>query len=199
MHRCSRCKQSTYCSRECQVADWHVHKNMCSTIALHSKLPVSEKVKARERALEEASRARITIVNPRRDRSIPTHANDTHQTRTRTSALNALIKRMKLRNATVYLTRVDPRYKGTFGRCAWNVAQLVDRYGGRAVRGWTLWQGAYVVEAEAHVVWKPRDDDQCVFNVTPYNDGTLYTSLFVEEHWESVDNHTPNSVMMWYR
>ena len=30
---CSRCRSVTYCSRECQVADWSVHKELCDDVA----------------------------------------------------------------------------------------------------------------------------------------------------------------------
>ena len=30
---CSRCRSVTYCSRECQVADWSVHKELCDEVA----------------------------------------------------------------------------------------------------------------------------------------------------------------------
>ena len=32
-HRCSRCKNEWYCSRQCQVENWSKHKEMCSLIA----------------------------------------------------------------------------------------------------------------------------------------------------------------------
>lgn len=31
--RCSRCKSEWYCSRECQLKSWKVHKNICDTIS----------------------------------------------------------------------------------------------------------------------------------------------------------------------
>ncbi|XP_023319023.1 zinc finger MYND domain-containing protein 10 [Trichogramma pretiosum] len=31
-HRCSRCKEASYCSRECQVKDWPKHKSLCESI-----------------------------------------------------------------------------------------------------------------------------------------------------------------------
>ena len=30
---CSRCRSITYCSRECQIADWSVHKELCDEVA----------------------------------------------------------------------------------------------------------------------------------------------------------------------
>lgn len=30
---CRRCKHAKYCSRECQVADWPIHKNLCRDFA----------------------------------------------------------------------------------------------------------------------------------------------------------------------
>ena len=30
---CSRCRSVTYCSRECQAADWSLHKSFCDEIA----------------------------------------------------------------------------------------------------------------------------------------------------------------------
>ena len=32
-HRCSRCKNEWYCSRQCQVQNWDKHRDMCSLIA----------------------------------------------------------------------------------------------------------------------------------------------------------------------
>ena len=28
--KCSRCKKTFYCSKECQVADWKIHKHSCN-------------------------------------------------------------------------------------------------------------------------------------------------------------------------
>ncbi len=30
MQKCSRCNASYYCSRECQLSDWQIHKSLCS-------------------------------------------------------------------------------------------------------------------------------------------------------------------------
>ena len=30
--RCSKCKEATYCGRECQVADWKMHKTRCKVV-----------------------------------------------------------------------------------------------------------------------------------------------------------------------
>jgi hypothetical protein len=35
--QCQRCKQSYYCSKDCQVADWKSHKKMCKAIASGSE------------------------------------------------------------------------------------------------------------------------------------------------------------------
>jgi hypothetical protein len=33
LRKCTQCKYVTYCSRECQIADWHTHKTKCKKIA----------------------------------------------------------------------------------------------------------------------------------------------------------------------
>ncbi len=48
---CSRCRTVTYCSRECQVADWTNHKNRCDR-AVEFKAKFEAKVKARQREAE---------------------------------------------------------------------------------------------------------------------------------------------------
>jgi len=37
-HRCSKCKNEWYCSRECQVAHWNVHESMCNAFVEAEKL-----------------------------------------------------------------------------------------------------------------------------------------------------------------
>ena len=36
-HRCSRCKDEWYCSRQCQVENWHSHKEICNLIAANKQ------------------------------------------------------------------------------------------------------------------------------------------------------------------
>jgi zinc finger MYND domain-containing protein 10 len=45
--RCSKCKSVWYCSRECQVADWPVHKEACNKTAKELK-ETEEKQKKNE-------------------------------------------------------------------------------------------------------------------------------------------------------
>jgi hypothetical protein len=33
MKHCTRCRREYYCSRKCQVADWHYHKQYCDAFA----------------------------------------------------------------------------------------------------------------------------------------------------------------------
>lgn len=207
LSRCSRCQQASYCSVACQRADWPQHRGPCRAIALHR---VSHKSKSARAKLERESLAQITIVNPRHDRSIAKHGGDTSPAMQRSAAINALLAHMKLdatENESIWLMSTSHPLSrdvpGVFGRCAFNVERVLQKAGGRDVYGWTLWQGRYVVEAEAHVVWQP-DERSPVVNVTPHADGRILPGLFVEDDSLYDDlvsrrvTRMPNNVLMWY-
>jgi CDGSH-type Zn-finger protein len=40
---CSRCRSVIYCSRECQVADWSVHKEFCDGAAIRAEFDASKR------------------------------------------------------------------------------------------------------------------------------------------------------------
>ena len=41
-HRCGKCKVTTYCSKECQLAHFPNHKTFCKTLAAHNKSPTPQ-------------------------------------------------------------------------------------------------------------------------------------------------------------
>lgn len=149
----------------------------------------------------------MKVVNPRVDRTITQHAGDTSPAFFRTSAINDLLVHMGLTDEDdnrVWIMKTSDQYGGgTFARCAQNVELILQRDGGRAVYGWTLWQGEYCVEAEAHVVYQRLYEDSAVYNVTPHYDGTVLSGLFVEDDrlyqklLRSPSRTKPKNVLMW--
>ena len=45
-NKCSRCKTTAYCGRECQAADWRRHKRECKALAAVAASGCSERVSA---------------------------------------------------------------------------------------------------------------------------------------------------------
>jgi hypothetical protein len=55
---CSKCKQRSYCSRDCQAANWKIHKKECSSLTFKSQLGVkldSEAVKYQSLILSDGA------------------------------------------------------------------------------------------------------------------------------------------------
>ena len=61
MARCSRCKVATYCSRECQTAQWKAHKVACKKLTMQLK---KEELAAAAAAAEGGGAAAVASRRP---------------------------------------------------------------------------------------------------------------------------------------
>ena len=48
LQRCSKCKHSWYCSRDCQLRQWKKHKKLCAIMGEQRKVHDEEKQKRKE-------------------------------------------------------------------------------------------------------------------------------------------------------
>ena len=63
------------------------------------------------------------------------------------------------------------------GECFYNVEKHVQKFGGKSVIGWQLWEWPGVfAEAEFHAVWE--DPDGTLLDITPKADGETSTLFF---------------------
>ena len=108
------------------------------------------------------------------------HAHDTHPAQTKSKGIIRLLRAMKLDYSLAALVGATPQFVGQYGRCSYNVELTIRKHGGTRVYGWSLWEGKYVVEAEAHCVWQPPDKEYYI-NVTPSQGGELYSHLFISD------------------
>ncbi len=149
--RCSKCKSVYYCSVACQKLDWkRVHKKSCKQLIVidQSSLP-------------------FKFLNPRSDRFIVEHGNQSHQVSTLTSHILKMLEKMKMNSDQVAMMMVNQDLPiGAYGRCFGNVEIITEQFGGESIAGWMLFENEFMIEAEAHCAWKP-DGETYLVNVTP--------------------------------
>jgi hypothetical protein len=123
--RCSKCKSVYYCSDACQKLDWkRVYKKSCkqSQIIDQSLLP-------------------FTFLNPRLDRFIVEHGNQSHQVSKITPHILKMLEQMKMDANQVQMMMVDQDLPiGAYGRCFGNVEIIIEQFGGTSILGWMLFE-----------------------------------------------------------
>ena len=63
---------------------------------------------------------------------------------------------------------VKPVPNALINECFSNVKNMVEKYGGQIVSGWTIWQWANIlIEAEAHAIWKSSNGE--LLDITPHD------------------------------
>lgn len=113
-------------------------------------------------------------MNPRTDRLLSTHGNDTQEVKKKNKNIVAFIQRLGCDiNFVAHMTIVQNVPIGSYGQCFDNVQHLVKKHGGKRLCGWQLFENQFLIEAEAHAVWVPPNSNMYV-NVTPSNSGEEY-------------------------
>ena len=73
-HRCSQCSIIKYCSRECQVSHWKVHKSQCgkknAALPLTNQQEASVAESARKAKVDDGGDEKATLVHPARGEKI---------------------------------------------------------------------------------------------------------------------------------
>lgn len=192
--RCGACKTSWYCTKSHQKLAWkECHKRLCSLIGAAK----GDQPKLSNEAVE-SGKVHFRFLNARTDRNMITHGSDTHNVVNPNKRIREFIKRMGLCGAArMYYNDVLPI--GDYGRCALNVEKVIRYKGGKSVPGWVIWEGKYVIEAEAHFVWVPPTANIRYVNVTPNECGRRYDGYFVPDvtlmdRWMF---GTPSNVVWW--
>jgi hypothetical protein len=144
-----------YCGVECQKKDWkRVHSKHCMT--------------AEQFKVVDQSSLPFTFLNPRTNRSITEHGNQSQPVANVTPDILKMADLMHLDRKNVQLMMVDPDIvdEMVYGRCFGNVDILIQNCSGKAIFGWMLFENEFMVEAEAHCAWQPEDETYLI-NVTP--------------------------------
>ena len=158
--RCSQCKTVHYCSDTCHKQSWPEHKVICLLLAR----PQNQDLLS------------ITILNPRDDRKISSHGNNTTEIKILRQDVIAFIEQLDCDPNEAALMSMDENLPiGAHGNCFANVNHLVELHGGKSRCGWQLFENRYLIEAEAHCVWQSPDDPKPYINITPCNAGAAYT------------------------
>jgi hypothetical protein len=194
LKRCSRCQRAYYCTVECQKKDYAVHKNVCFKIDLSKKIQTQEELIA-------SGAMQFHFVNPRKDRSVQKHGNDTHPVHQKSRALKDFIKQIGSREEYLVFAKADMQNVMPYGRCFKNAQVCAEKYGGVRICGWMLWEGKYMIEAEAHAVWAKDDNPQHTFNVTSTMEGLPYEGWFLMDMnvLFRLEQHqgVPNNMVYW--
>lgn len=149
--RCTRCKSIQYCSRECQRRDWGVHKLGCEILQGMIAKTIDQDT------------LDIEVLNPRTDRKLSTHGENTHVVMEMNDHVAKCLQLMKLSSTPIKMqTTKEP---GGFGRCFTNVDLMVAKHGGKPIYGWQIFENEFLVEMEAHCVW--ANTESSFVNVTP--------------------------------
>lgn len=190
LKRCSHCKNVAYCSIACQKRDWSRHRHEC---------------KAALQAAQAASIASGTlyfnILNPRSDRNIVEHGNNTSPVQKASAALHAFVSLMECDKSALRFCYVDPKVSGyPYGKCFGNVRKVVEAHGGKRIVGWMLYEGRHLFEAEAHAVWEEPVNGEYI-NVTDTMTGRAYNGFFVPDARveRAIESETavPANVVYW--
>lgn len=105
-----------------------------------------------------------------------------------TAEIERFCRQLNPRGAPVWVD-VEPTSSAERQECFFNVREKIDREGGEAALGWTIWEWpSTMLDAEFHSVW--RDPQGRLIDVTPKDQGETRI-LFLEDPDEAYDYSQP--------
>ena len=189
--RCSKCRVAVYCSERCQRIHWKTgHRQSCKNLMTMKKsdslplVPPSEEDLKRQQESIKNGTLHFEFLNPRSDRSIEVHGNDTVPVMKMDAQVREFIKtqlHLPMSNVGMMYIDSDLSLLGPYGCCDRNAQYATLKTGsGKAIFGWALYKGKYMVEAEGHTVWKAPSGEYC--NVTLCKAGVPQPGYFVADY-----------------
>ena len=172
LYNCSRCHNTSYCSKECQRKDWKSHKIECNNTKV--------KLKDQRQALSDGV-LKLEYVNPRHDRRLEKHGCDTRPVKKMNTNIKKAAKAFNLNPKLAKVLCIYKDYQGPYGLCFQNsiAAKFKSKNSDSSiVWGWTIWVGKYMVEAECHCV---LEIDGTLYNTTVSMDNIPYSTLFIPD------------------
>jgi hypothetical protein len=185
--KCSKCVNMYYCSKECQIKHWPLHKYLCGRNGAS--------IKEQTQAIADGV-LHFNFLNPRTDRTLEKHGADTHQIAKLDHHSKKFIHLMELDTKKCKMMLIDKNILLPYGLCVQNVNSVITKKGGKAVRGWSLWEGKHLIEAEFHVVWVPPDDNVFI-NVTETIEHLPYSGMFIPDSRLDILNKAPSNIIYW--
>jgi hypothetical protein len=146
--------------------------------------------------------AHMVFVNPRADRTLASHGENTHPIAKRKKGFADFLTQLPCEPKTCDMMYFDGSFPvGSYGRCLHNVNICIDhlRGKGEVAYGWALYENEHLYEAEMHCVLKY---DGRYYNVTRARGSkTTFSGLFVQSeevlaHVLLTNKHM-NSYIMW--
>jgi MYND finger len=185
--KCSKCPNMYYCNRTCQTIHWPMHKYLCGKSG--------SSIQEQTQGLIDGV-LHFNFLNPREDRTIETYGADTRTIEKLDHHSRKIIKLLNLDQKNVKMMYVDEKILLPYGLCLANVNTVIKKHGGKAIRGWTLWEGKYIIEAEFHVVWLPNNEKE-IINVTENIDHRPYSGLFIPDPGTDNLKKAPSNIIYW--
>lgn len=166
---CSSCN-SYFCDEQCLIKNWEIHKKQCKGYLKNAR-EMKEVIKN--------GQLRIIILNEMEDRNYCDDGDDCKPCTRITDGIRSFLNAMKLDTNSTKMSFINSE-SGEWRKCRYNVRDIIQKYGGKSVLGWNLYEGDKMVEAEAHCVWVPNNKT-CFLNVTKNSEGNTYSCLFMPD------------------
>jgi hypothetical protein len=98
---------------------------------------------------------KVNIVNPRDDRTLTEHGSDTQAgTVKHMVKLKDMLKLINKKECPIVQATVREGLCLPYGQCFKNTIEIAKERGGRCLVGWAVFEGKYLLELEAHCIWK---------------------------------------------
>jgi hypothetical protein len=145
--RCVRCRAALYCDETCQRFDWQTHKAVCGKTGPQTVTFVELNFNHQKHVRD--CKYMLPLLKP---------------TDLTYLAATSLGIPHKLLSVPPHPTLLFPQ-----GTCYASVGKVVTAFGGERELGWSVLNGKYHVEFEAHVCWRAPGGELYNLNADPWN------------------------------
>jgi len=140
---------------------------------------------------------KFEFLNERSDRTIEIHGTDTCLAQSITTKIRKFAVRLtETKKPQFMMSMSDPDNLHPYGQCFHNVDNLMCTKGGSMLKGWYIYEGKHIIEAEAHCLWVSPFNTTVALDVTKHQSGKPQSGLFVIDE-KSFSGGTHPNVVFW--